>query len=143
MTDIYVGGDGKLHKVQGGADSVLPFSSNIFENAKEICLIACRVDWNAYCISYDLVNSWTRYYQMSSTNPCNTTMLTNTTSHSSGYSWNVNTVTSRTSGFKAKVYRNLSNGTFSLLNEVNVTSVGQTIVSINEGTDYMVIIVCT
>ena len=27
MADIYVGDDGKLHKVQGGADSVLPFSS--------------------------------------------------------------------------------------------------------------------
>ena len=27
VADIYVGEDGKLHKVQGGADSVLPFSS--------------------------------------------------------------------------------------------------------------------
>lgn len=27
ISDIYVGEDGKLHKVQGGADSVLPFSS--------------------------------------------------------------------------------------------------------------------
>ena len=27
VSDIYVGEDGKLHKVQGGADSVLPFSS--------------------------------------------------------------------------------------------------------------------
>lgn len=29
IADIYVGDDGKLHKVQGGADSVLPFSSGI------------------------------------------------------------------------------------------------------------------
>ena len=29
VADIYVGEDGKLHKVQGGADSVLPFSSKI------------------------------------------------------------------------------------------------------------------
>ena len=29
VTNIYVGEDGKLHKVQGGADSVLPFSSGI------------------------------------------------------------------------------------------------------------------
>lgn len=28
VSDIYVGDDGKLHKVQGGADSVLPFRSN-------------------------------------------------------------------------------------------------------------------
>ena len=28
VSNIYVGNDGKLHKVQGGADSVLPFSSN-------------------------------------------------------------------------------------------------------------------
>ena len=28
VSNIYVGSDGKLHKVQGGADSVLPFSSN-------------------------------------------------------------------------------------------------------------------
>ena len=27
VSNIYVGDDGKLHKVQGGADSVLPFSS--------------------------------------------------------------------------------------------------------------------
>ena len=27
VSNIYVGSDGKLHKVQGGADSVLPFSS--------------------------------------------------------------------------------------------------------------------
>ena len=27
VSNIYVGNDGKLHKVQGGADSVLPFSS--------------------------------------------------------------------------------------------------------------------
>lgn len=27
VSDIYVGDDGKLHKVQGGADTVLPFSS--------------------------------------------------------------------------------------------------------------------
>lgn len=27
ISDIYVGDDGKLHKVQGGADSVLPFKS--------------------------------------------------------------------------------------------------------------------
>lgn len=26
MADIYVGDDGKIHKVQGGADSVLPFN---------------------------------------------------------------------------------------------------------------------
>lgn len=31
IIDIYVGDDGKLHKVQGGADSVLPFNSG-FEN---------------------------------------------------------------------------------------------------------------
>lgn len=29
VSDIYVGDDGKLHKVQGGADTVLPFSSRI------------------------------------------------------------------------------------------------------------------
>lgn len=29
ISNIYVGNDGKLHKVQGGADSVLPFSSGI------------------------------------------------------------------------------------------------------------------
>ena len=29
LIDIYVGDDGKLHKVQGGADSVLPFKSDI------------------------------------------------------------------------------------------------------------------
>ena len=28
VVDIYVGDDGKLHKVQGGADSVLPFNSD-------------------------------------------------------------------------------------------------------------------
>lgn len=28
LIDIYVGDDGKLHKVQGGADTVLPFSGN-------------------------------------------------------------------------------------------------------------------
>lgn len=28
VTDIYVGNDGKLHKIQGGADSVIPFSGN-------------------------------------------------------------------------------------------------------------------
>ena len=27
VSDIYVGDDGNLHKVQGGADTVLPFSS--------------------------------------------------------------------------------------------------------------------
>lgn len=27
VSNVYVGDDGKLHKVQGGADSVLPFSS--------------------------------------------------------------------------------------------------------------------
>ena len=27
VSDIYIGDDGKIHKVQGGADSVLPFSS--------------------------------------------------------------------------------------------------------------------
>lgn len=27
VSDIYVGEDGKLHKVQGGADSVIPFKS--------------------------------------------------------------------------------------------------------------------
>lgn len=27
VSDIYVGEDGKLHKVQGGADTVLPFNS--------------------------------------------------------------------------------------------------------------------
>lgn len=27
ISNIYVGNDGKLHKVQGGADSVLPFKS--------------------------------------------------------------------------------------------------------------------
>ena len=29
VSNIYVGSDGKLHKVQGGADSVLPFSSKV------------------------------------------------------------------------------------------------------------------
>ena len=29
VSNIYVGNDGKLHKVQGGADSVLPFSSKV------------------------------------------------------------------------------------------------------------------
>lgn len=33
ISNIYVGSDGKLHKVQGGADSVLPFS-NSFKNIK-------------------------------------------------------------------------------------------------------------
>ena len=33
MADIYVGDDGKLHKIQGGADSVLPFN-------KESCYIS-------------------------------------------------------------------------------------------------------
>ena len=28
VSNIYVGDDGKLHKVQGGADTVLPFSSD-------------------------------------------------------------------------------------------------------------------
>lgn len=36
VSNIYVGKDGKLHKVQGGADSVLPFSSSI----KEIVVVS-------------------------------------------------------------------------------------------------------
>lgn len=31
VSNIYVGSDGKLHKVQGGADTVLPFSSGNFK----------------------------------------------------------------------------------------------------------------
>lgn len=33
VANIYVGADGKLHKVQGGADTVLPFSGNIIVNS--------------------------------------------------------------------------------------------------------------
>lgn len=29
MADLYVGDDGKLHKIQGGADTVLPFSGGL------------------------------------------------------------------------------------------------------------------
>ena len=34
--DIYVGDDGKLHKIQGGADSVLPFSNKIIYKTIDI-----------------------------------------------------------------------------------------------------------
>lgn len=33
VSNIYVGKDGKLHKVQGGADSVLPFSKKVIFTA--------------------------------------------------------------------------------------------------------------
>lgn len=36
MADLYVGDDGKLHKVQGGADSVLPFNSELLTETKTL-----------------------------------------------------------------------------------------------------------
>ena len=36
VSNIYVGSDGKLHKVQGGADSVLPFSKKVIFTARGI-----------------------------------------------------------------------------------------------------------
>lgn len=41
VSNIYVGSDGKLHKVQGGADSVLPFNSGVdFSKEKATLVLA-------------------------------------------------------------------------------------------------------
>lgn len=42
LIDIYVGEDGKLHKVKGGADSVLPFSSGLL-------ILSCRLKNSKGC----------------------------------------------------------------------------------------------
>lgn len=79
LIDIYVGEDGKLHKVQGGADSVLPFNSG-----KQIIDLGTGA-------SFD-VSSYSGYQSFTANNfiiEPSSNNVTSFTSNVSGFAFNV------------------------------------------------------
>ena len=53
VSNIYVGNDGKLHKVQGGADSVLPFSGGGIKITGYTTVVGSG-SWNDISLPFDV-----------------------------------------------------------------------------------------
>ena len=77
IADIYVGEDGKLHKVQGGADSVLPFSSGGIKITGYTTTVGSG-SWNDIVLPFD-VSDYTKL-TIGTLSVGNTSSFTNTVS---------------------------------------------------------------